>query len=1220
MLHSPLIEDSDEKQHALVKHSKTKTIWIIVRYIISDIAKRPRSFKIGLFTIYLVVTFLALLESAVQLSPLIFIQLAETQSGDSDLLFTPMSSLNKSITYESSSTFINTTEINEYFNVTDGIFGSSPRWLLTGYLINNNTHVEKINQKLRTFVIILNQTQEISIGLGRRSTQNYLTANQVQVSASTLRGLNASVGDVLQVNIDVDELISLLDGNTKNGSEDFFYSLIDSTINKPLRRIFGDDFEYQIIQREEIQQGAEDVVALADLLESNQELKNLSKEYIEEYINSQDIPQDEKKLLLDIIEIEYQRNLSEDARTLERFAYKLNESVTVYEIEMAISSLVAQSANFTFDVIVTEKIEAPRGKWQDGFNALLMDQQNATNILVEGLLTKFEDVVIDKRLNDDSTIGAVAELIPIDFVKSVVWNASQRIYLPDYSLCQNLVLKNRLQVYQDKNTIKSSIIDITNQFFKTTGFDYPVSASSTLATAVSNYFILKNFIDNLIAAATMILLMLSILLIYSLMIGDVDEKTYEFGMLRALGFRKSWLIVLLLFQALTFAIPGLLLALITCYILNSLVSMLIFATTDMVSNYVIADQALYLAVSLGILIPIISNIFPIQRALSKTLRDSLDLYHRTIQEVMVNVVKLEKMGISLTQTFCSLLLVAIGFVSYYLIPMAFIFNNVTLALNIINVIFIIMIIGFMLLVNLFQGPLERAILNCILWICKFDRNLKQIIFKNLSGHASRNWKTTFMYSLALSFILFAGASLTLDSKVIGDALQSALGGDVTVMVMPTDKIGLDEYEIRKHLESEMMRDKTLIQDYSFNAILLTHFPFLGGIQWFTTMATFPWARIRLGGVEPNYLETIMQEYYLPDDYDDQVSYPKLKSGKKDGVYGLYDRSGNLDIESEEDVKKVITQMNIRDSYYKGLNISRPNVRIEEDREINIIIPQGYKYEISIDVNTPSLIWWGRYYRINVRHTASKVPGFEFSSYRQVTQFGQGIISMPDQLYMVNSYLRGDIRNISSIQQPYVREYLSNLPKGLTYGLPKTSLRVKFARQTSKTERVDFCNRLRNYFRNDQTLLFDVKTLKEEAENAFFYIQILNIVVAVIALTLSFFLILISFVGNVKDNSWEFGVLRAIGLNKKQLTRIYIYEAISLITASGLLGTFIGISLAILLTLQILMFIELPFVLMFPTATFLITCLGGFVTAIVASYLAVLDMKDKSISVILKGLL
>ena len=50
----------------------------------------------------------------------------------------------------------------------------------------------------------------------------------------------------------------------------------------------------------------------------------------------------------------------------------------------------------------------------------MLDQSNATNILVEGLLKKFEEVVIDSLLNDDTTIGAVAELIPIDFVKSVV--------------------------------------------------------------------------------------------------------------------------------------------------------------------------------------------------------------------------------------------------------------------------------------------------------------------------------------------------------------------------------------------------------------------------------------------------------------------------------------------------------------------------------------------------------------------------------------------------------------------------------------------------------------------------------------------------------------------------------------------------------------------------------------------------------------------------------
>ena len=45
--------------------------------------------------------------------------------------------------------------------------------------------------------------------------------------------------------------------------------------------------------------------------------------------------------------------------------------------------------------------------------------------------------------------------------------------------------------------------------------------------------------------------------------------------------------------------------------------------------------------------PLLSNILPIMRALSKTLRDSLDLYHRVVDEITISVVKLEKLGLSL---------------------------------------------------------------------------------------------------------------------------------------------------------------------------------------------------------------------------------------------------------------------------------------------------------------------------------------------------------------------------------------------------------------------------------------------------------------------------------------------------------------------------------------------------------------------------------------------
>lgn len=46
------------------------------------------------------------------------------------------------------------------------------------------------------------------------------------------------------------------------------------------------------------------------------------------------------------------------------------------------------------------------------------------------------------------------------------------------------------------------------------------------------------------------------ILIYSMMLNDVEERTYEFAMLRTLGFENRSLILLLMIQALFQAIPA----------------------------------------------------------------------------------------------------------------------------------------------------------------------------------------------------------------------------------------------------------------------------------------------------------------------------------------------------------------------------------------------------------------------------------------------------------------------------------------------------------------------------------------------------------------------------------------------------------------------------------------------------------------------------------------
>jgi ABC-type antimicrobial peptide transport system permease subunit len=60
------------------------------------------------------------------------------------------------------------------------------------------------------------------------------------------------------------------------------------------------------------------------------------------------------------------------------------------------------------------------------------------------------------------------------------------------------------------------------------------------------------------------------------MLSDVDEKTYQYGMLRALGFRNKNLISLISMQSFSFSIPGLLGGLLVAYFLNVIARYFVF--------------------------------------------------------------------------------------------------------------------------------------------------------------------------------------------------------------------------------------------------------------------------------------------------------------------------------------------------------------------------------------------------------------------------------------------------------------------------------------------------------------------------------------------------------------------------------------------------------------------------------------------------------------------
>ena len=59
--------------------------------------------------------------------------------------------------------------------------------------------------------------------------------------------------------------------------------------------------------------------------------------------------------------------------------------------------------------------------------------------------------------------------------------------------------------------------------------------------------------------------------------------------------------------------------------------------------------------------------------------------------------------------------------------------------------------------------------------------------------------------------------------------------------------------------------------------------------------------------------------------------------------------------------------------------------------------------------------------------------------------------------------------------------------------------------------------------------------------------------AVIGLIFCFFMLWLSFTANIRENAWEYGVLRALGLTASTVLRLYIYEALVIVLACLILG-------------------------------------------------------------------
>lgn len=86
-----LLSESVKKEdldHSIYVQDPLSVLKTIADYVYSDIEKKARSFKIGVFTIFLVVCFISLLKSMVDVAPIAFLKVGQDQGGKMDFTIT----------------------------------------------------------------------------------------------------------------------------------------------------------------------------------------------------------------------------------------------------------------------------------------------------------------------------------------------------------------------------------------------------------------------------------------------------------------------------------------------------------------------------------------------------------------------------------------------------------------------------------------------------------------------------------------------------------------------------------------------------------------------------------------------------------------------------------------------------------------------------------------------------------------------------------------------------------------------------------------------------------------------------------------------------------------------------------------------------------------------------------------------------------------------------
>eukprot|EP00026_Physarum_polycephalum_P001697 Phypoly_transcript_01699.p1 GENE.Phypoly_transcript_01699~~Phypoly_transcript_01699.p1 ORF type:complete len:1053 (-),score=137.59 Phypoly_transcript_01699:52-3186(-) len=730
-------------------------------------------------------------------------------------------------------------------------------------------------------------------------------------------------------------------------------------------------------------------------------------------------------------------------------------------------------------------------------------------------------------------------------------NLYENAHYVNFNLPPNRV-PNYINTNQDE--INQVVVQWASQILYRIGFNV-ISARLVVLGELSNSAIISLFLGLILNIIIFILLFLSIILIYSLLMINVETKTFEMGVMRMIGITRRGLVQLLLFQAFSYSIPSWVAGLILSQLFGVFVASWFEGITGVPISPVLTSNAVLMATGLGLLIPIVASILPIRNALGRNLHDSLDTNRSKTQAVQVTIDRAEDNTFSVPVLIIGFALATFGFGVYYVFPLSLLSMNFALLLNMFFFLLIAMLFG-MVLLSLNLGQMLETF---VVWAFFFWENasIPQVVLKNLVAHKIRNRKTTIMYALSLGFIIFINVTYEMQESSMTYDTQRVNGAYIKVKFSYDPAVPQPIYA-RSRLE----------------ALALEH-PKIENFAWVSQPLRFCSPNIVTNEISNlGHLYRDNSEIYAVSPNFFEVAIPGFLNIHK----FFHDPDFNLGSENE-----LAYQM------------------YSEEGSKSMII--GTKYESFMGLGKPysHLLMDTTFNTSKITHTRLKpsvfldsAPIFTFSKFPSTTNQGA--------LISFTSFVRLSAGYVQSVEHIQMMSFL-----------------VKMVDGASDTDKDDVVDALKAYARTvPNASVFDYRTIEDPLEVASVVLQYFFQFTTVVAMLISFFSLMSSMFTNIHEQVKEIGILRAIGIGKGAMYRIYMYEAFVLVFASSLLGILIGTTVGYTVLLQRILFTQLPIPFIFPTQLLIVVFVFSIFFAILAAFGPIRSVISKPIVNTLRG--